>query len=201
MVMSELSPTTPALQQQNSTPDEGTDNLLKRFAVARRVSLLVLLITIALLLTFILASFFIGWLREFSLGLLPIAIPLAFIITRWVYRRLKDTNVPLYVIALIGMLLVTGTFCLGFIYGGFKGSFWLLLVEAAIVAVVFALALFLTSLGHLYYQITMKRRGYQLSRQQIWSSLVALVILLLVIAPLGQGLIGFLIGSFSNFFL
>ena len=150
MVMSELSPTTPALQQQNSTPDEGTDNLLKRFAVARRVSLLVLLITIALLLTFILASFFIGWLREFSLGLLPIAIPLAFIITRWVYRRLKDTNVPLYVIALIGMLLVTGTFCLGFIYGGFKGSFWLLLVEAAIVAVVFALALFLTSLGHLY---------------------------------------------------
>lgn len=201
MVMSELSPTTPALQQQNSTPDEGTDNLLKRFAVARRVSLLVLLITIALLLTFILASFFIGWLREFSLGLLPIAIPLAFIITRWVYRRLKDTNVSLYVIALIGMLLVTGTFCLGFIYGGFKGSFWLLLVEVAIVAVVFALALFLTSLGHLYYQITMKRRGYQLSRQQIWSSLVALVILLLVIAPLGQGLIGFLIGSFSNFFL
>lgn len=198
MVMSELSPTTPALQQQNSTPDEGTDNLLKRFAVARRVSLLVLLITIALLLTFILASFFIGWLREFSLGLLPIAIPLAFIITRWVYRRLKDTNVPLYVIALIGMLLVTGTFCLGFIYGGFKGSFWLLLVEAAIVAVVFALALFLTSLGHLYYQITMKRRGYQLSRQQIWSSLVALVILLLVIASLGQGLMWFLFIFFNK---
>ncbi len=201
MVMSELSPTTPALQQQNATPDEGTDNLLKRFAVTRRVSLLVLLITIALLLAFILASFFIGWLREFSLGLLPIAIPLAFIIARWVYRQLKDTNVSLYVITLVGMLLVTGTFCLGFICGGFKGSFWLLLVEAAIVAVVFALALFLTSLGHLYYQITMKRRGYQLSRQQIWSSLVALVILLLVIAPLGQGLIGFLIGSFSNFFL
>ena len=201
MVMSELSPTTPVLQQQNATPDEGTDNLLKRFAVTRRVSLLVLLITIALLLAFILASFFIGWLREFSLGLLPIAIPLAFIIARWVYRQLKDTNVPLYVITLVGMLLVTGTFCLGFIYGGFKGSFWLLLIESVIAGAVFALALFLTSLGHLYYQITMKRRGYQLSRQQIWSSLVALVILLLVIAPLGQGLIGFLIGSFSNFFL
>ena len=47
--MSELSPTTPTLQQQNATPDEGTDNLLKRFAVTRRVSLLILLITIALL--------------------------------------------------------------------------------------------------------------------------------------------------------
>ena len=84
MVMSELSPTTPALQQQNSTPDEGTDNLLKRFAATRRVSLLVLLITIALLFTYILANIFIG---------LLVALPLVFIIIRWVYRQLK-TPIP-----------------------------------------------------------------------------------------------------------
>ena len=80
-------------KQKSSIPGKGTDNLLRRFLVIRRVSLLVLLITIALLLTFILANLFMGWLEEFSLGLLPIAIPLAFIITRWVYRQLKDTNV------------------------------------------------------------------------------------------------------------
>ena len=192
MVMSELSPTTPALQQQNATPDEGTDNLLKRFAATRRVSLLVLLITIALLLTFILANLFERLLSVFALGLLPIAISLAFIIIRWVYRQLKDTNVPLYVITLISILPVVGAIYLEITYHHYEGFAALAIVAEIFISVaVFSLALFLTCLGHVCYQLTMKRHGYQLSQQQIWSRWVALVIVLLAIVPSIQGLIWF----------
>ena len=177
--MSELSPTTPALQQQNATPDEGTDNLLKRFAVAKRVSLLVLLITIALLLTFILASFFIEWLEELSLGLIPIAIPLAFIIIRLIYRQLKDTNVPLYVVTLVSILPVAEAIHLdNFFHHDISGLFNLIL-KIIIAGAVFALALFLTGWGYLCYQITMMTKyRQQISALMLASTVVAAIIVI-----------------------
>ena len=170
-----LSSPAPTFKQQHTTPDKDIVNLLKRFAVTKRVSLLILLITVALLLAYILANFFMGWLMELSLWL-TIAIPLAFIIIRLIYRQLKNTNVPLYVITLISILPVVGAIYLDYIVNN-DGFFYFIamLFEMFVALNVFSLALFLTSLGHVCYQLTMKRHGYQLSQQQIWSRWVALV--------------------------
>ena len=141
-------------KQRSNIPYKGTDNLLKRFAATRRVSLLVLLITIALLFTYILANIFIG---------LLVALPLVFIIIRWVYRQLKDTNTPLYVITLVSILPVAVAIHLYNVFHNDIADLSNFILEISIAIAVFALALFLTSLGHLYYQITMMTKY----RQQI----------------------------------
>ena len=88
--MRKLSAVIPAAKQKSNTINKGTDNLLRRFLLVKKISLLILLIAIALLLTFILTFSFINLLNSlnefalFALGLLPIAIPL-------IYRWLKDT--------------------------------------------------------------------------------------------------------------
>ena len=77
-----LSYTIPAAKQKSHILNKDTDNLLRRFLLVRKISLLVLLIAIALMLAFILANFFIGL----------VALPFVFIIICWVYRQLKDTS-------------------------------------------------------------------------------------------------------------
>ena len=167
--MRKLSPPTLAAKQQHAPPNKSTDNLLKRFAVARRVSLLLLLIAIALLLAFILTFNLLNEFSLFTLVLLPIVIPLAFIIIRLVYRQLKDTNVPLYVITLISILPVAGAMYLDYIVNN-DGFFYFIamLFEISVVINVLALALFLTGLGHLCYQIAMITKY----RQQILTGLI-----------------------------
>ena len=188
MVMGKLPPNISASKQKSHILNKGTDNLLRRFLLVRKISLLVLLIAIALMLAFILANFLIGL----------VALPFVFIIICWVYRQLKDTNIPLYVIVLISILPVAGAIHLDIIYDNVGGDFWRFLEEIGMAAMFFPLALFLTGVGHLCYQITMKRRGHQLSQQQVLSSLVALVVALLAIVPvpLGQERIGFFIDFF-----
>ena len=110
-----LSSPAPTFKQQHATPDKDIVNLLKRFAVTKRVSLLILLITVALLLAYILTNFLNGLLDVFTLVLLPIVIPLAFMIIRRVYRQLKDTDIPLYVITLVSILPVAGAIYLDYI--------------------------------------------------------------------------------------
>lgn len=170
MVMSELSPTTPVLQRQNATPDEGTDNLLKRFAVTRRVSLLVLLITIALLLAFVLVNLFIG---------LLVALPLVFIIIRWVYRQLKDTDVPLYVITLASILPVAVAIYLYNVFHHDIADLSNFILEISNSIAVFTLALFLTGWGHLCYQVTMMTKyRRQISISMLASTVVAAIIVI-----------------------
>ena len=166
-------------KQKSSIPGKGTDDLLRRFLVIRRVSLLVLLITIALLLAFILASFFMEWLEELSLGLLPIAIPLVFIIIRLIYRQLKDTNVPLYVVTLVSILPVAEAIHLdNFFHHDISGLFNLIL-KIIIAVAVFALALFLTGWGYLCYQITMMTKyRQQISALMLASTVVAAIIVI-----------------------
>lgn len=167
-------------KQKSSIPGKGTDDLLRRFLVIRRVSLLVLLITIALLLAFILANFFSGWLHEFELRFLSIAILLIFIIARLAYRQLKDTNVSLYVITLASILPVVGAIYLENTYHHYEG--WDVLVtflEILIAAVVFTLALFLTGWGHLCYQVTMMTKyRRQISISMLASTAVAAIIVI-----------------------
>ncbi len=168
--MRKLSPPTLAAKQQYAPSNKGVDNLLKRFAVTKRVSLLVLLITVALLLAYILANFLMEWLGEFVLGLLPIAIPLAFIIIRLIYRQLKDTDIPLYVITLVSILPVVGAIYLDTAYHHYEGFDALIIVAEMVAAlIVFALALFLTGLGHLCYQTAIITKY----RQQISASMFA----------------------------
>ena len=175
-----LSPPAPTFKQQHTTPDKNTDNLLKRFAVTKRISLLILLITVALLLAYILANFLMGWLREFSLGLIPIAIPLAFIIIYLIYRQLKDTNVPLYVITLISILPVVGAIYLENTYHHYEGFDALIIAAEIFISVaVFSLALFLTCLGHVCYQLTMMTKYRQpISALMLASTVIAIIMVI-----------------------
>ena len=87
---------------------------------------------------------------------------------------------------------MVGAIYLEITYHHYEGFAALAIVAEIFISVaVFSLALFLTCLGHVCYQLTMKRHGYQLSQQQIWSRWVALVIVLLAIVPSIQGLIWF----------
>ena len=133
--MRKLSPPTLAAKQQHTPLNKDVDNLLKRFAVTKRVSLLMLLITVALLLAYILTNFLGGWLNVFVLGLLPIAIPLAFIIIRLIYRQLKDTDIPLYVITLISILPVVGAIYLEITYHHYEGFAALAIVAEIFISV------------------------------------------------------------------
>ena len=168
--MRKLSPPTLAAKQQLTPPNKGVDNLLKRFAVTKRVSLLLLLITIVLLLAFILTFNLLNKFSLFVLVLLPIAIPLAFMIIRRVYRRLKDTDIPLYVITLVSILPVAGAIYLDYIVNndGFF-YFFITFIDIFVALNVFALALFLTGLGHLCYQTAIITKY----RQQISASMFA----------------------------
>ena len=132
MVMGKLPPNISASKQKSNILNKGTDNLLRRFLLVRKISLLVLLIAIALMLAFILANFLIGL----------VALPFVFIIICWVYRQLKDTNIPLYVIVLISILPVAGAIHLDIIYDNVEG-FFRLFGETVMAAMFFALALFL----------------------------------------------------------
>ncbi len=172
--------TTLASKQKSHILNKGTDNLLRRFLLVRKISLLMLLITIALLLAFILANFLMGWLGEFSLGLIPIAIPLAFMIIRRVYRQLKDTDIPLYVITLVSILPVVGAIYLEITYNHYEGFDALIIVaEMAAALIVFALALLLTGVGHVCYQIAMITKYRQpISALMLASTVVAVIMVI-----------------------
>lgn len=178
--MRKLSPPTLAAKQQHAPPNKSTDNLLKRFAVTKRVSLLILLITVALLLAYILTNFLNGLLDVFTLVLLPIVIPLAFMIIRLVYRQLKDTNVPLYVITLVSILPVVGAIYLDTAYHHYEGFDALIIVaEMAAALIVFALALLLTGVGHVWYQLTMMTKYRQpISALMLASTVVAVIMVI-----------------------
>ncbi len=166
----ELLTTISIFKQKSNIPGEGMDNLLRWFLVIRRVSLLVLLITIALLLVFVLVNLFIG---------LLVALPLVFIIIRWVYRQLKDTNIPLYVITLASILPVAVVIHLYNVFHPDIADLSNFILEISIAIAVFALALFLTSLGHLYYQITIMTKYRQtISISMLASTVVAAIIVI-----------------------
>ena len=184
-----LSPTATTFKQENAPPNKGVDNLLKRFLLVRKISLLVLLITIALLLAFILVFSSINSFSEFALfalRLLPFALgllPIAFIIIYLIYRWLKDTNVPLYVIALISILPVVGAIYLDCVVND-HGMFYFLVIGAKILVAlkVFALALFLTGLGHLCYQVViMTKHRRKFSALMFVSTVVAAILLTTVV--------------------
>ena len=174
------SPITPTFKQENAPPNKGVDNLLKRFLLVRKISLLLLLIAIALLLAFILTFNLLNEFSLFVLVLLPIAIPLAFMIIRRVYRRLKDTDIPLYVITLVSILPVAGAIYLDYIVNN-DGFFYFVItfIDIFVALNVFALALFLTGLGHLCYQITMiTKYRQQISASMFASTAVAAIIVI-----------------------
>ena len=182
------SPITPTFKQENAPPNKGVDNLLKRFLLVRKISLLVLLIAIALLLAFILTFSFINSLNSlnefalFALVLLPIAIPLAFMIIRLIYRRLKDTDIPLYMITMVSILPVAGAIYLDYIINndGFF-YFFITFIDIFVALNVFALALFLTGLGHLCYQIAIiTKYRQQISASMFASTAVATIIVILL---------------------
>ena len=157
-------------KQKSNIPGEGTDNLLRWFLVIRRVSLLVLLITIALLLAFVLVNLFIG---------LLVALPLVFIIIRWVYRQLKDTNIPLYVITLASILPVAVVIHLYNVFHPDIADLSNFILEISIAIAVFTLALFLTGWGHLCYQVTMMTKYRQtISISMLASTVVAAIIVI-----------------------
>ena len=183
-----LSPTATTFKQENAPPNKGVDNLLKRFLLVRKISLLLLLITIALLLTFILVFYSINSLNSlndalFALKLLPFALrllPIAFIIIiRLIYRWLKDTNVPLYVITLISILPVVGAIYLDCVVND-HGMFYFLVIGAKILVAlkVFALALFLTGLGHVCYQVVIMTKHHRKFSALMFVSTVVAAILL-----------------------
>ena len=184
--------TVPAAKQKSNVLNKGTNSLLRRFLLVRKISLLLLLITIALLLTFILVFYSINSLNSlndalFALRLLPFALrllPIAFIIIiRLIYRWLKDTNVPLYVIALISILPVVGAIYLDCVVND-HGMFYFLVIGAKILVAlkVFALALFLTGLGHLCYQVViMTKHRRKFSALMFVSTVVAAILLTTVV--------------------
>lgn len=175
-----LSPPAPTFKQQHTTPDKNTDNLLKRFAVTKRISLLILLITVALLLAYILTNFLNGLLNVFTLILLPIVILLTFMIIRRVYRQLKDTDIPLYVITLVSILPVVGAIYLEITYNHYEGFDALIIVaEMAAALIVFALALLLTGVGHVWYQLTMMTKYRQpISALMLASTVIAIIMVI-----------------------
>ena len=178
-----LSPPTLASKQKSHILNKGTDNLLRRFLLVRKISLLLFLITIALLLAFILANSFTepGEFALFALGLLPIA----FIIIRLIYRWLKDTNIPLYVITLISILPVAGAIYLDYIVNNDEFFYFIAMIaEISIALNVFALALFSTSLGYLCYQtviMTKHRRKFSVLMFASTAAAAIIVIFLTVI--------------------
>ena len=91
-------------------------------------------------------------------------------IIRRVYRQLKDTNIPLYVITLVSILPVAGAIYLDYIVNN-DGFFYFVItfIDISVALNVFALALFLTGLGHLCYQIAIITKY----RQQISASMFA----------------------------
>ena len=175
-----LSPPTLAAKQQHTPLNKGVDNLLKQFAVTKRVSLLILLITVALLLAYILTNFLNGLLDVFTLILLPIVILLTFMIIRRVYRQLKDTDIPLYVITLVSILPVVGAIYLDTAYNHYEGFDALIIVaEMAAALIVFALALLLTGVGHVWYQLTMMTKYRQpISALMLASTAVAVIMVI-----------------------
>ena len=189
MVMGKLPPNISASKQKSHILSKDTDNLLRRFLLVRKISLLVLLITIALLLAFILVFSSINSFSEFALfalRLLPFALgllPIAFIIIYLIYRWLKDTNVPLYVIALISILPVVGAIYLDCVVND-HGMFYFLVIGVKILVAlkVFALALFLTGLGHVCYQVViMTKHHRKFSALMFVSTVVAAILLTTVV--------------------
>ena len=181
--------TVPAAKQKSNTINKGTDNLLRRFLLVRKISLLVLLIAIALFLAFILVFSSINLFSEFALfalRLLPFALgllPIAFIIIYLIYRWLKDTNVPLYVITLISILPVVGAIYLDCVVND-HGMFYFLVIGAKILVAlkVFALALFLTGLGHVCYQVVIMTKYHRkFSALMLVSTVVAAILLTTVV--------------------
>ena len=159
-----------------------TSPLITRFLAIKRISLLVLLVAVVLLLGFILWNLCVGNIGgEFSLLLPLIALPLAFIIIRLIYRRLKDTDMPFYVVTLVSILPVVGAIYLDDTFGNHQGFDFAVIADIFIASAVFSFALLLTSLGHLFYQILLIKHTHKCSALMLVSAAVAAVIIALAV--------------------